>query len=88
MTWIPLISFVQNMVDAMNAMRVIPGEFKSFGHDYRGDTAEFVHRAFRFSPVDADQMSRVNDVLRQIELDRGERIKAAVAPSAEPRTAL
>ena len=26
--------------------------------------------------------------VRQIELDRGERIKAAVAPSAEPRTAL
>ncbi|MGI9586126.1 MAG: alpha/beta-hydrolase family protein, partial [Acidimicrobiia bacterium] len=33
MQWVPLITYVQIMIDAMNAMRVVPGEFKSFGHD-------------------------------------------------------
>jgi len=26
----------------MNAMVTVPGEFGSFGHDYRSDTARFV----------------------------------------------
>jgi hypothetical protein len=56
---------------------VIPGEFKSFGHDYRGDTANFVHAAYHFDPVTPDQMAKVNELLEQLELERGERIKQA-----------
>lgn len=74
MEWVPLISFVQVMVDAMNAMRVIPGQFKSFGHDYRGDTAAFVHEAYRFDPVTDEQMNQVVDVLLELEVERGTRI--------------
>ena len=77
MHWQPLITFVQIMVDAMNAMRVVPGEFKSFGHDYRGDTADFVHAAYRLAPVTEVQMKTVVDALRRLELERGERIKNA-----------
>jgi hypothetical protein len=77
MQWVPLITFVQIMVDAMNAMRTVPGEFKSFGHDYRGDTAHFVHAAYQLAPVTDDQMTAVVDTLRQLELERGERIKNA-----------
>jgi uncharacterized membrane protein len=77
MHWAPLITFVQIMVDAMNAMRVVPGEFKSFGHDYRGDTADFVHAAYRLAPVTDVQKKSVVDTLRQLELERGERIKTA-----------
>jgi uncharacterized membrane protein len=77
MQWAPLITFVQIMVDAMNAMRVVPGQFKSFGHDYRGDTADFVHAAYRLAPVTDVQMKSVVDTLRQLELERGERIKTA-----------
>jgi uncharacterized membrane protein len=83
MQWIPLITFVQVAVDAMNAMRVIPGEFKSFGHDYRGDTARFVHSAYHFDPVTDDQMAKVDDVLMQLELERGERIKQAKDAAAK-----
>ena len=75
MEWIPMLTFLQIAVDAMNAMRVIPGEFKSFGHDYRGDTARFVHGAYGFAPVTDAQMQAVDDALRQLELERGERIK-------------
>ncbi len=77
MQWVPLITFVQIMVDAMNAMRTVPGEFKSFGHDYRGDTAHFVHAAYHLADVTEDQMGAVVDTLRQLELERGERIKSA-----------
>ncbi len=77
MQWVPILTFVQVAVDAMNAMRVIPGEFKSFGHDYRGDTARFVHAAYHFDPVSDGQMGDVEQVLMQLELERGERIKAS-----------
>jgi uncharacterized membrane protein len=64
-------------VDAMNAMRTVPGVFKSFGHDYRGDTARFVHTAFGLPPVAEEQMQAAEQVLRKLELDRGRRIEAA-----------
>ncbi len=79
MQWTPMLTFIQVAVDAMNAMKVIPGEFKSFGHDYRGDTAHFVHAAYRFSPVTDAQMERVIETLLQLELERGERIKQKAA---------
>ena len=77
MRWEPVLTFVQVAVDAMNAMRVVPGEFKSFGHDYRADTARFVQTAFHFDPVSDDQMAAVDATLMQLELERGERIKRA-----------
>jgi hypothetical protein len=43
----------------MNAMRVVPGQFKSFGHDYREDTPASVHAAFRLEAVTEDQMRDV-----------------------------
>ena len=84
MQWVPLITFVQIMVDAMNAMRTVPGQFKSFGHDYRGDTAHFVHGAYRLADVTDDQMEAVVDTLRQLELERGERIKSATYTIGKP----
>ncbi|MCJ7781582.1 MAG: alpha/beta-hydrolase family protein, partial [Acidimicrobiia bacterium] len=83
MQWYPLITFVQVMVVAMNAMRTVPGEFKSFGHDYRGDTAHFVHAAYQLDDVTDEQMEAVVDTLRQLELERGERIKTAKAQATE-----
>lgn len=74
MRWAPVITFVHTAVDAMNAMRTIPGEFKSFGHDYRADTARFVHAAFGLPAVTEQQLQAVERTLRQLELDRGRRI--------------
>ena len=83
MQWVPLITFVQIMVDAMNAMRTVPGQFKSFGHDYRGDTAHFVHAAYQLDDVTDEQMDKVVDTLKQLELERGERIKTTKAEATE-----
>jgi uncharacterized membrane protein len=75
--WIPLITFVQILVDATNAMRVVPGEFKSFGHDYRADTPDFVNAAYQLDAVTPEQMEAIHTTLGQRELERGERLKAA-----------
>jgi uncharacterized membrane protein len=77
MQWVPLITFVQILIDAMNAMRTVPGQFKSFGHDYRADTAEFVHAAYQLPPVTDEQRHAVHETLLKLEVERGERIKSA-----------
>ncbi len=87
MDWVPLITFVQLGVDAMNAMKSIPGNFRSFGHDYRADTPTFVHAAFRFPTVTSEQMAAVLDTLRRIELDRADRIAESKRLLAERREA-
>ncbi|MGH8950536.1 MAG: alpha/beta-hydrolase family protein, partial [Acidimicrobiia bacterium] len=75
MKWTPVITFSQVVVDAMNAMVVIPGQFKSFGHDYRADTARFVQAAYGLPDITEEQMGSLHDTLVQRELDRGARIK-------------
>ena len=76
MKWTPVITFLQVMVDAMNAMVTVPGEYKSFGHDYRGDTAPFVHAAYGFDSITEDQMKSIVSTLIAREIDRASRIKA------------
>ena len=61
----------------MNAMVTVPGEFGSFGHDYRADTARFVRDAYHLPAVTADQMGRIEAELRTLELHRADRIKAS-----------
>ncbi len=75
MKWTPVISFIQIMIDAMNAMVTVPGEFKSFGHDYRGDTADFVQAAYGFPSTTDEQRQAIHDTLIARELDRAARIK-------------
>jgi uncharacterized membrane protein len=82
MEWTPLLTFIQVAVDAMNAMKVVPGEFKSFGHDYRGDTAAFVQAAYRFPAVSDEQLEQVHQALLQLEVERGERIKQSELDSS------
>jgi hypothetical protein len=84
MQWIPIVTFSQTMLDAANAMVTVPGEFRSFGHDYRADTAAFVRHAFQMPPVSAEQMERIEAALRRLEIERSERIKASTAEEAPP----
>lgn len=86
MAWAPLLTFVHVAVDAMNAMRVVPGEFKSFGHDYRADTARMVHEAFRLPPVTEEQQAEVHRTLLRLEVERGKRIERSAAEAAAAPT--
>jgi uncharacterized membrane protein len=87
MGWAPLVTFWQTGVDAMNAMVTVPGEFGSFGHDYRADTARFVRDAYHLPAVTDDQMDRIEAELRTLELHRADRIKASHLDAAPPAPA-
>jgi uncharacterized membrane protein len=75
MKWTPLITFIQVLIDAMNAMVTVPGQYKSFGHDYRGDTSDFVQAAYGFDDVTDEQKKAIHETLIAREVDRASRIK-------------
>jgi hypothetical protein len=87
MRWEPLITFIQIVADAMNATVMIPGEYKSFGHDYRADTLDFVSAVYDLPPITPAQAIAIHETLVRRELDRGARTKAEepgeVAPPSE-----
>jgi uncharacterized membrane protein len=87
MRWRPLITFVQTAMDAANAMVSVPGEFGSFGHDYRADMVRFVHDGFQLPAASEAQLARIDQQLRSLELERAERIKAQHAQAAPPAPA-
>jgi uncharacterized membrane protein len=84
MGWRPLITFIQTAMDAANAMVSVPGEFGSFGHDYRADMVRFVRDAYALPAADGSQVARIEEVLRSLELERAERIKTQDANAAPP----
>lgn len=75
MRWQPVMTFIQVIADAMNAMVTIPGEYKSFGHDYRGDTLDFVAAAYDLPDHTEEQARSIHETLVRREVDRAERIK-------------
>jgi uncharacterized membrane protein len=83
MRWRPLVTFVQTAMDAANAMVSVPGEFGSFGHDYRADMVRFVQDAYQLPAATEEQLSRIEATLRSLELERAERITAR-DPQAAP----
>src|SRR5512132_631578 len=82
MRWRPLVTFIQTAMDAANAMVSVPGKFGSFGHDYRADMVRFVHDAYRLPPATEEQLDRIDQTLRSLELERAQRIKAKDADAA------
>lgn len=73
MEWSPLSTFIQIAIDAGNAMRVIPGEFRSHGHDYRADMAYFVNAAYQLG-ADKKMIKKVVDFQIKQELLRTSRV--------------
>jgi uncharacterized membrane protein len=84
--WYPIVTGVQTMIDAANAMRNSPGEFRSTGHDYRADTARFVAEGYRL-PYTEEQLANVEALLRQLEKEREGRIAPPVDAEATPAPA-
>ncbi len=80
--WTPGVTFIQTMVDAANAMRNEPGEFRSTGHDYRADTARFVAEGYRL-PYTEEQLASVEKILRALEIERAARMKPAPPATEE-----
>ena len=53
-------------VDAANAMVTVPGQFGSFGHDYRGDTALMVRDGFQLPGATDEHFAAVEAKLAEI----------------------
>jgi uncharacterized membrane protein len=81
--WSPVVTFLQTMVDAANAMRNSPGEFRSTGHDYRADTARFVAEGYRMDYTE-EQLAAIEAQLRTLELERAARVQPAPADGEHP----
>ncbi|CAN5146378.1 hypothetical protein BH23ACT9_BH23ACT9_16980 [soil metagenome] len=86
MRWIPIVTLWQTFIDAMNSMVQVPGQFASYGHDYRADVARFVHATFRLQPVTEAQWAAIDATLVRRDLDRWRRLQAL--PPVEQDAAL
>ena len=84
MRWRPLVTFVQTAMDAANAMVSVPGEFGSFGHDYRADMVRFVRDAYALPAASDTQVAHIEEILRSLELERAARIKAQHGQAVPP----
>ena len=82
MDFIPMITFLQVAIDAMNAMVTVPGHFGSFGHDYRADMARMVRSAYGIHDITDEQIEAIERQLVTLELERASRIKASKAEDA------
>jgi Alpha/beta-hydrolase family len=82
--WSPFTTFLQTAIDAANAMTVVPGQFRSSGHDYRADMASFVKDAFDLADATDEQMAAIEATLRRLERERAGRIKASKQETAPP----
>ena len=76
----PRTSRLAGMANAM----AVPGEFGSFGHDYRADTVRFVQDAYQLPAATEQQLARIEQTLASLELERAQRIKAQRAHLAPP----
>jgi uncharacterized membrane protein len=90
MHWLPLVTFIQTGIDAMNTLVSEPGEFGSFGHDYRADMARFVREGYGLAGATDAQLTRIEEALRWLDLKRAEEGRGAradaVAPTRPPRS--
>jgi len=82
MDFIPMVTFLQVAIDAMNAMVTVPGHFGSFGHDYRADMARMVRAAYGLHGITDEQVEAIEQQLVTLELERAARIKASRAEDA------
>jgi uncharacterized membrane protein len=74
MTWAPVVTWLQVLVDTLFATQVRPGDFDSRGHDYRADLGAVVCAAFNLS-VPSGGPDRLESTLRALEVARAARIE-------------
>lgn len=70
--WLPVTTFILNLVDLKNGMSFSPGTFLRIGHDYRIDTLAATKAAYGLECSDAQEQA-IEDALRRRELAWAER---------------
>lgn len=80
MGWMPVITWIQVMIDTLFATHVVPGEFDSRGHDYRADLGAVVTAAFDLDLPEGASM-RLEESLRGMEIARAAMFESDPAES-------
>jgi hypothetical protein len=75
MSWKPGLTWATVLVDTIFATNVKPGDFQSWGHDYRADLGDVAARAFGFRPA-PEVMNQLQAALRECEVARAQRVLA------------
>lgn len=78
MRWMPVLTWVQVLIDTLFATHVVPGEFDSRGHDYRGDLGAVVTAAFDLSFAQGTSV-RLEESLRRMEIARAAMVQPGPA---------
>lgn len=82
--WVPMLTALQSMVDAVNATNPIPGVFRATGHDYRLDIPRVTVAAYDLPEPTADQWDALMDRFQTDEADRAAAMKLGEAEILDP----
>jgi uncharacterized membrane protein len=75
MSWSLGVTWATVLVDTIFATNVKPGEFQSFGHDYRSDLGALTTAAFGFAgKLTSEQTKSLEILLRDIEVTRAQKL--------------
>lgn len=83
MGWLPGITGIQVIVDAVNATRPVPGVFRATGHEYTADLPEVTVAAYGLDAPAPDQWSTLLEHLKAVDAERASHSRLARAPRPE-----
>lgn len=83
MTFLPLLTTVEVLIDAVNATRPEPGRFRATGHEYDGELPEAVLVAYGVDRPDDQTWDRLVRHLEALDAERAATQRALPEPSAE-----
>ncbi len=75
MTWLPFVTAVQVIVDAVNATRPVPGVFRATGHEYTADLPDVTLAAYGVERPDDETWTRLVGHLQAVDAERAARHK-------------
>ena len=84
--WVPMLTALQSMVDAVNATNPIPGVFRATGHDYRLDLPRVTVAAYDLPEPSPKQWVALMARFQADEADRAAAMKLGKAEILDPDT--
>jgi uncharacterized membrane protein len=82
--WLPMLTALQSMVDAVNATNPIPGVFRATGHDYRLDLPQVTVAAYDLPEPTPEQWDVLMERFQSDEADRAVAMKLGEAEILDP----
>jgi uncharacterized membrane protein len=82
--WVPMLTALQSMVDAVNATNPIPGVFRATGHDYRLDLPRVTVAAYNLPEPTAEQWAALMERFQADEADRAAAMKLGKTEILDP----